>query len=106
MRPRRSRSSWIPTPPAAPRTLPSRVPPARRPRRTVAPRPPSPAATEQASESAKKQAAPQAEKQREDAAPEKGGAHEYRAGRRRADENSEGLTVAELMKRFQQNDKK
>ena len=67
---------------------------------------PSPAATEQASESAKKQAAPQAEKQREDAAPEKGGAHEYRAGRRRADENSEGLTVAELMKRFQQNDKK
>ena len=67
---------------------------------------PSPAATEQASESAKKQAAPQAEKQREDAAPEKGGAHEYRAGRRRADENSEGLTVAELMKRFQQNDRK
>src|SRR5699024_2487456 len=72
---------------------------------------PSPAATEQASESAKKQAAPQAEKQREDAAAkpaadEKRGAHEYRAGRRRADENSEGLTVAELMKRFQQNDKK
>ena len=67
---------------------------------------PAQATAEQASESAKKQAAPQAEKQREDAAPEKGGAHEYRAGRRRADENSEGLTVAELMKRFQQNDTK
>lgn len=68
------------------------------------------ATTEQASESAQKQAAPQAEQQREQAAKpaadEKRGAHEYRAGRRRADENSEGLTVAELMKRFQQNDKK
>lgn len=72
---------------------------------------PSKAAGEQASGSAQKQAAPQAEQQREDAAAkpaaeEKRGAHEYRAGRRRADENSEGLTVAELMKRFQQNDKK
>ncbi|MDK6301934.1 hypothetical protein QP140_04900 [Corynebacterium sp. UMB9976] len=71
---------------------------------------PSQAAAEQASESAQKQAAPQAEQQREQAAKpaadEKRGAHEYRAGRRRADENSEGLTVAELMKRFQQNDKK
>lgn len=71
----------------------------------------SQAAGKQASGSAQKQAAPQAEKQREDAAAkpaadEKRGAHEYRAGRRRADENSEGLTVAELMKRFQQNDKK
>ena len=66
-------------------------------------------------EPAQKPAAPQAEQaeqredaaaeQREDAAAEQGGAHEYRAGRRRADENSEGLTVAELMKRFQQNDK-
>ena len=68
------------------------------------------ATTEQASGSAQKQAAPQAEQQREQAAKpaadEKRGAHEYRAGRRRADENSEGLTVAELMKRFQQNDKK
>src|SRR5699024_6811646 len=68
------------------------------------------ATTEQASASAQKQAAPQAEQQREQAAKpaadEKRGAHEYRAGRRRADENSEGLTVAELMKRFQQNDKK
>lgn len=71
---------------------------------------PSKAAGEQASESAQKQAAPQDEQQREQAAKpaakEKRGAHEYRAGRRRADENSEGLTVAELMKRFQQNDKK
>ena len=71
----------------------------------------SQAAGKQASGSAQKQAAPQAEKQREDAAAkpaadEKRGAHEYRAGRRRADENSEGLTVAERMKRFQQNDKK
>lgn len=71
----------------------------------------SQAAGKQASGSAQKQDAPQAEKQREDAAAkpaadEKRGAHEYRAGRRRADENSEGLTVAELMKRFQQNDKK
>ena len=59
-------------------------------------------------EPAQKPAAPQAEQaeQREDAAAEQGGAHEYRAGRRRADENAEGLTVAELMKRFQQNDKK
>ena len=66
-------------------------------------------------EPAQKPAAPQAEQaeqredaaaeQREDAAAEQGGAHEYRAGRRRADENAEGLTVAELMKRFQQNDK-
>ncbi|WP_311489188.1 DUF6779 domain-containing protein [uncultured Corynebacterium sp.] len=68
------------------------------------------ATTEQASGSAQKQAAPQAAQQREQAAKpaadEKRGAHEYRAGRRRADENSEGLTVAELMKRFQQNDKK
>lgn len=53
-------------------------------------------ASEQASESAQKSAAPQAKQ---------GGAHEYRAGRRRADENAKGLTVAELMKRFQQNDK-
>ena len=57
---------------------------------------PSQAASEQASESAQKSAAPQAKQ---------GGAHEYRAGRRRADENAKGLTVAELMKRFQQNDK-
>lgn len=69
---------------------------------------PSQATAEQASESAQKPAAPQAKQtqQREDAAAEQGGAHEYRAGRRRADENAEGLTVAELMKRFQQNDKK
>ena len=60
---------------------------------------PSQAAAEQASGSAQKQAAPQAEQG------EQGGAHEYRAGRRRADENAKGLTVAELMKRFQQNDK-
>lgn len=68
---------------------------------------PSQAASEQASESAQKSAAPQAKQgeQREDAAAEQGGAHEYRAGRRRADENAKGLTVAELMKRFQQNDK-
>lgn len=64
------------------------------------------ATTEQASGSAQKQAAPQAEQAAKPAADEKRGAHEYRAGRRRADENSEGLTVAELMKRFQQNDKK
>lgn len=57
---------------------------------------PSQAASEPASESAQKSAAPQAKQ---------GGAHEYRAGRRRADENAKGLTVAELMKRFQQNDK-
>lgn len=57
---------------------------------------PSQDATEQASGSAQKSAAPQAKQ---------GGAHEYRAGRRRADENAKGLTVAELMKRFQQNDK-
>lgn len=67
---------------------------------------PSQAAAEQASGSAQKQAAPQAEQAAKPAADEKRGAHEYRAGRRRADENSEGLTVAELMKRFQQNDKK
>lgn len=60
---------------------------------------PSQAASEQASESAQKSAAPQAKQG------EQGGAHEYRAGRRRADENAKGLTVAELMKRFQQNDK-
>lgn len=64
------------------------------------------ATTEQASGSAQKQAAPQAEQAAKPAADEKRGAHEYRAGRRRADENSEGLTVAELMKRFQQNNKK
>ena len=64
------------------------------------------ATTEQASGSAQKQAAQQREQAAKPAADEKRGAHEYRAGRRRADENSEGLTVAELMKRFQQNDKK
>ena len=52
-----------------------------------------------------KQVAPQVEKQREGVADEEGSAREYHAGRRRADENADGLTVAELMKRLQQDDK-
>lgn len=54
---------------------------------------------------AQKQVAPQVEKQREGVADEKGSAREYHAGRRRADEHADGLTVAELMKRLQQDDK-
>lgn len=59
---------------------------------------------EQANAAQAKQADKQAEQGQAADEDQPAGSHEYRAGRRRADENSEGLTVAELMKRFEKRD--